>query len=337
VNSGSISKQKILNKICFASFGTGLNVAGSDLQEALQGYRRQRSDEIVTRQAVDNWFKLGSLPSRQPAFQFLCDYLETQVTHSDKSPDQRMVHAQCLGFLQSSLKADKLTRKIGSPGAGVQSSAGNNILLVNSLGSSEIEDFSASWHGIYVSFRMRLVSNKIKPISREVVRLSRKNRDIVYEHWHLREGVMIDKFSGLAAPKSDTVWMFGSNSENSRFRICHFKKVNTINPAHKKVRWGLLHSDVPLPSSREPVSTRLMWLQWNAKIHNFEEFLDQNVSYISADEIPADIRETVLRGIDNNVSATSKINDILPLASEDHVLQVNQKTLESMCEKVDGK
>lgn len=327
----AISKHNVLNKMCFVQFGSGLQVHQAEFRSALLDHLARRGDRIISRQTIMYWFSKNSLPTRTPAFEFLKDFLETQFDLSSMSADQRKVHTQCLTFLSASIRSSSSNHSRKVVPSGILASSNSNILLMNSLSVEDLERFSESWQGIYVTYRHRLIFDENRPVSREVVRLFRRNRDLIYQHWHLREGVSLDRFEGLIAPKPHSVWMYGANKDDTRYRICHFRANNTINPVHRRARWGLMHSDVPLSSSHEPASTRIIMFLNRHKVEDFDAFVRNTVRYIDYDEIDKTIKSVIDRAIDNKVSCTSEVGSIKPTGTGDQVLQVDQRTLESIC------
>ena len=313
----AISKHNVLNKICFVQFGSGIHEHQAEFRAALLDHLARRGDKIISRQTILYWFSKGSLPTRSPAFEFLKDYLETQFELSAMTADQRKVHTQCLDFLSESIRsaAGSDNRKVVP--SGIQASSNSNILLMNPLNVEDLERFSESWQGIYVTYRHRLIADDKRPVSREVVRIFRRNRDLIYQHWHLREGVSLDRFEGLIAPKAHSVWMFGANKDDTRYRICHFRANDTINPVHRRARWGLMHSDIPLSSSHEPASTQIIMFLHEDRIDDFDAFLRRVVRYLDYDEIDKPIKGAIDRAIDNKASCTSEVGSISPTRAED--------------------
>jgi len=327
----AVSKNTVLNKISFVLYGAGTEAHEHELRSALNEHLAERGDKIVSRQTVMYWFEKGSAPSRSTAFTFLRDFLGERTNYEALSPDQKKVYKQCMEFLDLSLRSSNGgARKDQQPG-GIKASGSSNILIRNNHSLSDLEEFSASWQGTYITYRLRLLPSAAEPVAREVVRIVRRNKDIVYQHWHRRDGVVVDRFEGLVSIRKNSVWMFGANREDTRYRICHFRANSMINPVHRAARWGLMHSDIPLTSSHEPASTRILMLLNLSKIENFEAFLNETVRYCDFASIDDTMREKVRRMICNDVPSMSHAGTISPTADSDSILKVDQRTLENFC------
>lgn len=334
MTSRAISKQNVLNKICFVIFGSGVDTHAYEFRASLLAYLSDRADKLISRQTIIYWFSKNSLPSRAPAFIFLKEYLEARADYQSISPDQKKVHTQCINFLEVSVRSSDAGKPHSISTSGVQASGSSNILLRSTHDPSDLEKFSDSWQGTYITYRLRLLPSNKAPVAQEVVRISRRNRELVYQHWHRREGVSVDKFEGLIAVRPNSVWMFGANKEDTRFRVCHFRANNTINPVHQVARWGLMHSDIPLSSSYEPASTRILMLLHRPRIANFETFLDQTVRYREFSQLSDGIEPIVRRAIINELPSASQAGSSEPAEVSESILKVDQRTLEEICNQV---
>lgn len=320
----------------FCFYGGSVEVHKDEFYNEMNDYRKFRGDEIVSRQAIHFWVHKGNRPTRLTAFSFLKNFISERFKYEKKSGDQIKVFNQIVEFLDKAIVSAESNPDYKKPNLGIHASGKCNLSFINNTEDNEISDYIDSWQGIYISYRMRLIRNEDNPISREVVRISRRQKDIQYQHWHLREGVSLDRFEGYVTLKAETAWCFGASLDNKRYRICHFKNNNSINPVQRKLRWGLMHSDIPTSSSREPASTRIILSLYENKVENFQSFLEENVKYISLQELDDSLKEIVDRATNNIISSESVGGGIEPSNIEESVLHVDQKTLENLCNKLES-
>jgi hypothetical protein len=332
MSAKNINKNNILDKISFCLFGGGLSQFGQLLRDSLLNYRNDEPYPAVTRQTIYYWFAKGSAPSREGAFRLLLHFINANFAQLDKTPDQIKVYYQIEEYLKATISSiDNNPREISNI-SGVLSTPKGGILIENSMDDKDILNISESWKGTYICYRLRLTPVKKKNISCEVVRVSLRNKDISYQHWHLDDTKGISSFEGYGLSNSQSLWLFGSNSYSKRLRICHFRRNDPSSIKYRRVRWGLMHSDIPISSSYEPASERIVLILAENKIENFQDFLKNTVKYTDIEDVKLAHREIVRRAIDNRESAHSRAGTTIPLEEPDQILQVDQRTTDGFCE-----
>lgn len=327
----AVTKINVLDKLGFVCYGPGGDENRENLKLKLSAFWYSRDEKLITRQTILYWFSKRSAPSRGEAFAFLRDFFDQEIDYNNLADEQKKVYRQISSFFTSSLAITNYTASSDGLSTGVQSTLSGNVSIISDASIERIEEFAESWQGVYITYRMRLTYNDKKPISREVMRIFRRKKEIIYHHWYVHEEISVERFSGNVVLKRDSVWFFGASPDANRLRICHFRMNNTINPIFSRLRWGLLHSDIPLQSSREPASVRILAVKANIEVGRLAEFIASNVAHVAFTEIDEKIRGTILRAIDNHTSSRSKHRDLTPVDDDDPILQVNQTTLEAMC------
>lgn len=324
-----IRKVNLLDKLCFVVAGRGLAGGAEVLKRKLVAYQRFHNGNLVSRPAIEQWFKAGrSGPAREKANKFIKEFLEQDINYDDLTPDRKKVFNQILNFLQSSLEGARNTEFLRSKDEKVGVGESGSLIIRQSIDKSIFESIADSWSGIYTTYRNRLVRSDVNTIAREVVRVYRKGRELRYQHWHLKDGSHPSFFDGSVSVTQETIWFIGASIDNDRMRICHFKRNETLNPVHQRYRWGLMHSDIPSSSSRDPASTRILMVKDDRGGIKLQDYVNDRLKYIEVGELGE-----VGRFVDNGVSAISIPQRIEPLSDFDEVLRTSQQTLEALYER----
>ncbi len=326
-----IQKENLLNKMSFALYGT--SAVNSNLQKDLFNFRKVGGDNVVSEQSIKNWLDLetDTAPERAKSFAFLHDFfMQAPQNLANMIEGRKKVYNQVRSFLaKKKYRTEKKGKGNPRPLASYKL-AKDGIFIRNEVENKDLVEFADSWTGIYCSYRLRLIKNIKKPFASEVISIRRTSTAILYKHWHLQDGQQLSYFEGGVLIKSDTVWMLGVKPPNNRMRLCHFKKANSPNPTNTKIRWGLMHSDVPEQVSVEPASTRILLIKQNKKI-NEAEFVKNNVQYLASNDLPDKFRELIIRMTANQTSAFSLDDSVTPQENTDHILRVDQRTIQNAC------
>lgn len=330
-----IRKDNLLNKLSFVVTGESLSHRSDDLKEFLLRYIRFRGDTTVSAQGVRNWFTKKSHPSKKNAYIFIHDVIDNSVLYDKLSDDQKKVYNQLKVFLADVTSSENNSKFDRSNLDKISSGTAGSLILKHNSTKSDIDRLLNSWEGMYTSYRRRLTKDSTNPVSREAFWIYRRNQEIRFKHWHLKEGVSLSFFEGNVCITDETIWFFGYSEQKMRFRICHFKMNDTLNPIYQKFRWGLMHSDIPLQSSREPVSTRILLVKESSEVKNLQNYVENTVKYISIDNIPENIRKMVSRCTDNNLPSISNAMTFEPAPVEENILSVNQSTIDVVCQTWD--
>lgn len=327
--------------MCFAVFGVGLEAAGNRLEGDLQAHLKQSGSDLVSRTAIVNWFLAGgnaSRPGRQKAYQFLESYLIEEVDYETLSDEQKKVHNQITQFLRSSISSiqraeEDRGKKLLVPQPSSLRIQASNISRV--IDANIVEKFFETWPGTYISYRRRLILDNDPPMAREVIRLTRIKDQMVYEHWHRRNGVELAKFEGFLHVRGESIWLLGQSEDGLRLRVCHLPSSDVENPKFSKFRWGLMHSDIPLPTSKDPASTRIFMVRQEEKPANLDLWTNELVKYVDGDGELEKSNEWIKRFIENEMSSHSRVNTIEPEDAPDTILRVEKRTVENACGNLD--
>lgn len=324
-NDAAVRKSNIIKKLSFVTADENGLADETALKEKLLRYLSRQPQKIVSEVGVRNWFG-KTVPARAKAHKFLSDFIDEEVIYEKLSPSQRKVHNQILDFLQGSLANEQTettnARKL------VFSKASQLIIQTPDIAQEEFKNLCESWSGYYVAYRLRLIDNDERPYAKEVVRLFRANTGLVYRHWHLRDGHQLSSFEGVSILTKETIWLWGVDAANARYRVCHFKRNESANPSHQLYRWGLLHSDIPLGSSRDPASTRII-LKKVGEPRKVEEFVKKNVGYCDQDLDNEMDATFIMRTISNEVPSQSNMSWESPIDDNEAILRTSHLTLES--------
>jgi len=327
----AIRDESILNKISFVV--TGKAIDDANLPKLLNDYLKFRADKIITRQAINGWLNNGAVPRKRNGTQFLNDFLKQSVTISELSQPQKKVYKQLQAYFRRKLLPKLDEPPVFQPNSRSTYNLSQQGLMINNLTDLALQQEShLAWEGWYVTYRNRLLAtDKTRnPIACEVIHVRALKKALHFSHWHRKDGGNnITKFDGGVLVNPDSTWMVGLEEPYSRLRICHFKNVRSTNKDSMKLRWGLMHSDMPATASKEPASTRILLVRKDQKINNEEDFIKNNVQYRSIDELPHRLRPLIKRMIPNDICASSIDGGIEPSSSHDMVLRVDERTLQS--------
>lgn len=329
------SKTNLIEKLCFVVTGAGVSSRGIDCRRELSQYLGIRGDKIVSYVGLGKWFlplDAGrTSPNRTKAYTFLLAFLDEYVRYSDLSEPRKKVFNQIKSRLVESLgdreSAQKHKAKVNH-GVSV-SNAGAVVIQQTETLERDYEELCASWKGTYVTFRNRLSADQSNPFSREVIRLVQTNSGLSYKHWHLKDGTALKFFQGSVLISKETLWFIGVDESTQRFRMCHLKRNETVNPDFQRYRWGLMHSDIPMGSSRDPASTKIFMRKVDVQ-KNIESYAEKTVSYLDGTLGGDEDAEKIIRAIDNNQSSRSEVGSFAPQPDADEVLRTCHITLEAM-------
>lgn len=328
----AIHSGNLISKLSFAVTGRGIRE--SDIEKLMIDYRRNRGDDIVSRQAIIGWCSQHTKPKRYNALTFLDDFLAIRLDAEEASPDQKKVQTQIKAYLRRKLvrAVDKRDRApVTKPKRATLNASRFTVDLKAS--SDTINEIADSWVGWYVSYRMRLLATPgtPNPIAREVVKIYLQDRSLRYMHWHKKDaGNTITFFEGGTLISKSSIWLLGFEGDDNRMRACHFKNFSSTNRNNTKVRWGLMHSDIPSAGYNEPASTRIVLVREDGQLGNVDSFIERNVRYLSPDLLRSSRREIIMRMIENDISAVSQDGSFRPRTQKDPILKVDQRTVEHL-------
>lgn len=337
MEKGPIRKDNLLNKLCFVRFGLSLEQQGKEFRQELFGRLERLDPPPISSQTIRYWFEKNSAPTRQPAFQFLHDYFDEAVDYTALTRNRKKVYNQVSAFLRDMIAiqpTEKVSEKIYASSKG---------RIVIDLGGPELDFVHANiaqLQGVYRTYRVRLSEAEVKPYAQEVLRLYRRKTEVRFEHYYLQEGSRLSKFEGVATGIGDILWLIGaSNSLPERLRIMNFRFVPTSSDRYAQLRWGLLLSDVSIPSSRDPAACRIVLTKVDDPGPTIAGFVRDNVRFVSTEDIKEPAGALITRLIDNNLTAASSHRSAEPAVERDGrpvrdmILKVSQATLDAAIEK----
>jgi hypothetical protein len=332
-----INKKNLLKKLGFIRFGNSSDDHFPAFREEL--VNRSAGSNLVTRQAVYAWFDKNSSPSKGRALDFLHDYFSTAIKYEELTEDQKKVYQRVRAFFRGRSGSSPATLRPRHEARIVGTKNGVFLPFQNEL--SELEALTAAAGGTFIAYRKRFNEDPRRPISREVLRVFRWQRELRFELWYLREDAQVDCFEGVVVPIGHVLWFFGAAAAPpSRLRIMHFRYTRTANEKLNNLKWGIASSDIPTPSSPDPASARICAIRQKA-VNLSEGFIREKATYIGPDTLANEPHGSVIeRLIDNNITALSGTRSVLPAHDDvnnrivDTVLKVNQTTAESAAEAI---
>jgi hypothetical protein len=335
--SQAIAKTNVLEKLCFVAFDGPISKYKFQLRAALYEYHQFSGHKSISRQTIQYWFDKGSHPSRQGAFEFLLDYLSKTINYDILTEDQKKVYTQLAAYLRNSLRSipNSADRYLESEERAYVSK--NDRIVLNIPGANErILKIADSLIGTYKTYRMRGSGNKIAPVAREVLWVYRRQRSLHFEHWYLKDGHKLEKFDGILMSVGDTIWFIGfPQNPVDQMRIMHF-----LDTPYSEYRWGLMTSSLSGHSSHDPSSCRIFLRKIHDKIENLVRYSREVVKHISFDEKSEVHMNIIQRLIENNVTAMSYADSIVPAKMvdgndvKDSTFRVNHLTLQEAIQQM---
>ncbi|MGC3939516.1 hypothetical protein ACOTTU_17060 [Roseobacter sp. EG26] len=328
-SSAAIMPDRLIAKLCFLACNGKLDEVGEQLKNLLTMYNKFRGQDLVSNSAIGGWFPPNSWrPTRAEARGFIYFFVRERVIYEDLSNDQKKVYRQILDGLEPIALNISAETKISDPSPGVHYQK-NGSLVLPAPQKDMRDDFLRSWQGVYVSFRRRLLSSQDQVISREVVQISLHRKHIRYQHWHLKDGETLSFFSGGVCITKTTSWFVGESNEENRLRVCQFKNNTTQNQNLNRIRWGLMQSDIPIDSSRDPAAARIVWIKESQANLNLPNHISKTVGYVSQAEIQTRFKDFLLPAINNAGCSDVLVDGTVLRDGPDPILRVNQAAVEN--------
>ena len=335
----AITPHNILNKMCFMQFGAGLSENGNAFRVKLQDFLKRSGTTNVTRQAIHYWFENNSAPRRASTFEFMLNYMEANINYEELTADRKKVFGQINRFLRRNISGiNKNSTAIAKDK--ISTSRKNQISINLEIDENAIRDLVAKFTGIYLTYRVRLVENRVKPVAREVLRVFQRHKELRFEHWYLRDGSDLSKYEGVVTVIDDTMWFFGAtNNKPERLRIMNFRNTSSQAKKYNKLKWGIMLSNIPVPSLRDPAACRIVLLRVERDVDNLTKFIADNVGFITPEEVYGKSSDFIWRMIDNTQSAVSEHESATPIyggnrKNADSILKVNNLTLDNVFDTI---
>jgi hypothetical protein len=322
-----INKQTLLDKICFVRFGKGgLATYREKFKQEIYNFHTRHRISYLSHQTIQNWCDKGHLPARAAAFRFLSEYSATQFENLVLSSSQRKVYNQVVDYLKKTIENTERDRNI------FRAKDGRYVLSIKTAPST-IERLASTMSGLYITYRLRFSEQPVKPVAQEMLHISLGHQALNFEHWHQKDDGKLTAFQGCVVPVGEILWFLSVNPNfTNRFRVMHFRDTKGVGSRAGSLRWGIISSDVPQPSS-EPVSTRIVLYKVSGKVADLKTAAEKYVRYVSFEEISKKLEPVMRRLLTNTVTSQSKMGTIEPVQSEqgiettDAVLRVDQHTI----------
>lgn len=331
--SPPVNKQTVLDKISFVRFGKGgLETHQAELKQDLYDFRNRRGITYISHPTIQNWCEKGHRPSRHSAFKFLSEYV-TDLQKMSLSEARTKVRNQIAAFLKTAIESSERDRAI------YRAKDGRYVLGLRTS-APVIERLASTIQGYYFTYRIRFGAQIEKPVARELLFVSLGHESLNFEHWHRRDDQTLIAFEGCVVPVGDILWFLGVNSRPAnRLRVMHFRDTKGVGSRAGSLRWGILSSDVPQPSS-EPASAHIVMYRPTEEFSDTVVAAERYVQYISLDELPEQIRPVMHRLLANDITSQSQYGTMDPARSEDgrelkdRILRVDQHTAVAATRKI---
>jgi hypothetical protein len=333
-----ITNKNIISKLCFVRYGGGLDRFGERFQTSLAQSLIAEGDNIVSRPTITGWFRKEpnrSLPTRLPALVFLRRVLD-EIEYSGLEADRKKVHVQIQTFLKNRIPSSSDYDLVGKSRLRVVASERDTI-SINAVGTTAAAPRLASLEGIYFVYHARLTEDYKGQFAQEVIRIFRKGRNLQFDLWYLKDGQHVEKYNGVIFLFGTMLWFIGStNKTPDRLRTMIFRDIHSEGKKYTDLRCGLMMSDIPTPSSPDPVACRVVLYRLRKRPDDIYKFSKENVVTFKRGERLKGAEGEIIRLIDNAVTALSS-----PLSKDaardtggnpiiDNVLKVDQHTVEKV-------
>ena len=172
----TVSNGNILEVIAALKFGSWNSETKRTLWDALLNHRL--AHRAVSRQTINAWFQKKNKPSRGAALEFLNDFFRTLIAEDDLPDSLKTLHASVSSFFQRATAAAK-----ASPGHNVINerqvhATGSGVIIRSRVDPADLVALTELLSGHFLAYRYRFLEDSHRPISREVLRLFRVERQL---------------------------------------------------------------------------------------------------------------------------------------------------------------
>ncbi len=333
-----VGKATVLQRIVLIKYGTWDEEARRLLNRELIEHRKARP--TLSRQAINGWFEKHSYPSRAHALEFVYDFFRKTIWREHLPPERMAVYASVNLFLRSVCPStnayDPPTQLIRMTKSGV--------LFSNKIGPDEVKVLASTLAGSFLAYHYRFSEDERRPISREGLRIFRSGNALRFELWFRREDIAIDRFHGTILGVGNLLWFIGAAEQSpTKLRVMHFRRTATLDMRHNSLRWGIVSGDIPLAWRSDPAAARICLIKAQENNARDASYLRSAPAYLGLNEMEHEPHgPTILRLIDNRMTATSHPHTIIPARKSnseeliDTVLKVDQMTIENASDAIFG-
>jgi len=332
---GAITGSNLIAKLCFVRFGGGLDRFSDRLKGGLNQFLNQEGDPTITRPAIAGWFRQDkrSIPTKISALAFLQKYIET-VEYAALDPDRKKVFTQIQSFLKNRIPSSADFDRARKTRLRVVVSD-HDIFSIKAVGTAAAGPRLAHLEGVYFAYHARLTEDYKAQFTQEVVRITRNGRNLQFDLWYLKDGQKVERYHGAIFLFGTVLWFLGSTERApDRIRAMIFRDLHSEGRKYTDLRCGLMMSDIPTPSSPDPVACRIALYRIRKQPDNIFKFAKDNVLTFSRGQVLEGKENGILRLVDNALTAHSS-----PLSAEpavdvdgkpivDNVLKVDQHTVD---------
>jgi hypothetical protein len=336
-----ITFANLLSKLCFVRYGGGLDRFGGRLGTDLAQFLRQEGDDLVSRPAIAGWLRSSkrSLPKRIPALVFLRKYFET-IAYGSLDSDRKKVFVQIQTFFKNRVPTSSDFDRAKKSRLRV-TAAGQDTIAINAHGTGANINRLSHLEGTYFAYHARLTEDYKRQFTQELLRIRRSGRTLAFDLWYLKDGQAVERYNGAAFLFGRMIWFVGStNRPPDRLRLMVFRDIHSEGKKYTDLRCGLMMSDIPTPSSPDPVACRIVIYRLRKTPDNIFKFAKDHVRNFKDGELLKGNEEKIIRLIDNSVTALSS-----PLSADaaidtqghpivDNVLKVDQHTVERVSDSI---
>jgi hypothetical protein len=296
----AITPENILDKLCFLRFGGGTRDHKEEFKKDLYSFRRRKAAKDVTRETVRDWFEhRKSVPHNAAA----------------GNRDER-------------------------PTAVLSLSHHRRVMIDIPQGWDVLRDLSQQIIGTYQLLHMTLEDSANKPVASEFLEIFPRGRELRFRLIHPVGDREKATTEGLVMRVGNTLWLIGSsNSFTPRLRILALRHIETEEKRYNELRWGIMTTDIPKPSSPDPIACRCVLLKENEEVHDVDLYIEKVVRHVGKEETEKEPLKSIMRLLLNNVTALSDGHSPNPALKEgnpivDEPLKVNQATAELVADRL---
>lgn len=339
----AITHDNIVEKLCFLRFGEDFNENQGKFKEDLYTFRREKAKTLISRQAIMFWFEQReSKPTSEQAIRFLHRYFDDAIArYALQKADQKKVYKQVIAFFKrNDTSANGFNERQSSEFA---LSHNRRIMIDVPQSWEKMRELSEQLIGFYQILHMRVDDDQQEePIASELLEIYYSGGELRFRLTYpmgKREKAMIN---GIVFSVGPTVWLAGSNdTAKPRMRVLALRDLGGEETRYNVLRWGILTTDIPKPSSPDPVSCQFVMWRIDRQVKNRNEYVQKFVRHIGKEEAKKEPLKSLMRVIMNNISALSDGHSSEPPLRAgnpivDEPLKVNQLTIELLADRIAG-
>jgi hypothetical protein len=339
----AISPRNLVDKLCFLRFGAGIEDHKEAFKSELYTFLRGKAQKDVTRQAIKYWLEgRNSAPTRDPALRFLHDYFDATVVRAALPlPAQKQVYDQVVVFFKrhESVLFENVNDE--HPTTKLSLSLNRRVMVDIPQQWDELSRLSANITGWHRLLHVQLDDNMERPVTSEVLEIFFRGRELRFR-LHVPGGTERAIITGIVMIVGRAIWFVGSsNAGIPRMRILTLRHIESAEARYNALRWGIMTTDMPRPSSPDPVACRFVLWKEESAVEDRYEYVRKHVKHLTRSETEVEPLKSLMRVILNNITALSDGHSPDPLLRAgspimDEPLKVNQATIELVAEKIAG-